>query len=173
RRAPLEEGVPAVGKLLPLEVTHRARLALAIHTVDEMAQKQVLGGDRRVGFELADPVAIGGLLAKQMRLGAADRVLQVPHVGDGNMLTGLGKPLEWTFSSEPWCFDPTFLPSWRSSWARGRSIWAGGAPSASPAASGRWPGSPSSRPPALESPSGSIRTRSSRAAASCSWPTCP
>src|SRR5262249_718840 len=167
RRAPLEEGVPAVGKLLPLEVTYRARLALAVPPVDEMTEEHALGGDRRVGFELADPVAIGGLLAKQVRLGAADRVLQVPHVGDGNMLTGLRKPLEWTFLSEPWCFGPTFLPSWRSFWSRGRSIWAGGAPSASPAASGRWPGSPSSRPRALESPSGSIRTRSSRTAASC------
>src|SRR4029450_10272893 len=105
------------------------------HPVDEMTEKQVLGSDRRVGFELADPVAIGSLLAKQLRLAAADRVLQVPHVRDGNMLTGLRKPLEWTLSSEPLCCDRTFLPSWRSSWSRGRPIWAGGASSESPGAS--------------------------------------
>jgi hypothetical protein len=41
-------------------------------------------------------VTVGSLLAEQVRLGARDRVLQVPHGRDGNMLTRLRKPLEWT-----------------------------------------------------------------------------
>ncbi len=75
----LEEAVAAVGELLVLEVADRARLLVAVDLVDEMAQEQLLGGDRRVGFELTDPVTVGSLSAQQVRLGALDCVLQVPH----------------------------------------------------------------------------------------------
>src|SRR4029450_4805004 len=85
-----------------------------------MTEQQLLGGDRRVGFELTDPVTVGSLLAEQVRLGALDRVLQVPHGRDGNMLTRLRKPLEWTSCSAPSCFDRTFLRFWRCS---SRPVW--------------------------------------------------
>src|SRR5207302_107643 len=85
-----------------------------------MAEEQLLGGNCRVGFELTDPVTVGSLLAEQVRLGALDRVLQVPHGRDGNMLTRLRKPLEWTSWPAPSRFDRTFSRSWRSS---SRPVW--------------------------------------------------
>jgi len=54
-------------------------------------------------------VTVGSLLAEQVRLGALNRVLQVPHGRNGNMLTRLRKPLECdllvdTHHASPVCF---------------------------------------------------------------------
>jgi hypothetical protein len=56
-------------------------------------------------------VTVGSLLAEQVRLGALNRVLQVPHGRNGNMLTRLRKPLEWTSWSVPSRFARMFLRS--------------------------------------------------------------
>ena len=58
-----------------------------VDVIEKMTEEQELGRDRRVGFELTDPVSVRGLEAQQMRLGARDRVVQVPHGRDGNMRT--------------------------------------------------------------------------------------
>jgi len=60
---------------------------VVVDAVEKVTEEQELGRDRRVGFELADPVSVRGLEAEQMRLGARDRIVQVPHGRDGNMQT--------------------------------------------------------------------------------------
>src|SRR5512138_2260279 len=103
-----------------------------------MTEQQLLGGDRGVGFELTDPVTVRSLLAEQVRLGALDRVLQVPHAGDGNMLMRLRKPLEWISCSARSSSDRTSSRSWPPTSPPASPISAGGARSRSPRASGRW-----------------------------------
>ena len=77
--AALEEAPAAVGVLASAEVADGPLLDGAVGAVDEMAEQQVLRGERSIGLELADPVPVGRLDREEMRLRSRNGVLNGRH----------------------------------------------------------------------------------------------
>ncbi len=44
-----------------------------------MAEEQHFGGERAIGFELADPVTVGGLMGDEIVLSASYRIVESRH----------------------------------------------------------------------------------------------
>ena len=77
--AALEQAPAAVGVLPAAEVADGPLLDGAVGAVDEVAEQQVLGGERAIGLELADPVPVGRLDREEIRLRAGNGVLNGRH----------------------------------------------------------------------------------------------
>jgi len=50
-----------------------------IDPVDQVAEQEIFGGDRRVGLEFADPVTVRRLMSEEILLGAGDGVGEDRH----------------------------------------------------------------------------------------------
>ena len=66
----------AVLALLGAHESRDLRLKLGLDSAEIVLQQNIFGRDRRVGFELEDPVAIGMLQRQQRRGGAGDRLTE-------------------------------------------------------------------------------------------------
>ena len=79
RGAALVEIPPPVGELAAAQVTHHPDLAVALSSVDQTREQEVLAGDGGVGLHLADPVPVRLLLGQEVTLRALDRRIDRGH----------------------------------------------------------------------------------------------
>ena len=75
----LEEAPAAVRELSLAQVGDGLALALGVDPVEEVAEQQELRRDGGVGFQLADPLPVGGLSTEERRLGARNRRVEACH----------------------------------------------------------------------------------------------